>query len=132
MKQKNAAKIAWSKPNYHSLTTHTTMIIIFDRKGLSQLATLDVDTLRGADLSHLDLTNANLVQYDLRDVDLSNTNMRDADLRLADLSGAKLSGTNLSGANLTGAIVDNTALEQAVFNDESGVEKQNTQKVTLT
>lgn len=67
------------------------------------ILTLDVDTLKGVDLTGTNLTNA-----DLRGLDLTG-----ADLRGLDLTEAKLNGINLKDACLSGAILLGAELEGA-------------------
>jgi len=88
------------------------MIKILNKNG-ELLLSVDVDTLRGANLSCTDLRGANLSCTDLSGsnlscanlsgTDLSCTNLSCTDLRGANLSGTDLSGANLGGANLRGA-----------------------------
>jgi len=93
------------------------MIKILNKNG-ELLLSVDVDTLRGANLSGTNLSGANLSCANLsgtdlrgaylRDTDLScaylrGSNLSGADLSCTDLSGSNLSGANLSGANLSGA-----------------------------
>jgi len=82
------------------------------------LLKVDVETLRGADLSYADLSNANLSGANLHGADLSNADLRNADLsnanlRNADLSNANLSNANLHGADLHGANLSNANLHGA-------------------
>ena len=62
---------------------------------LTGVIVLEVETLRGANLSDANLSDAALRGADLRGADL-----RDADLRGADLSDADLSRADLRGADL--------------------------------
>ena len=82
------------------------MIIIYDRKGLSELARLDVDSLCGCDLRGHNLQNANLVQMDLSGCDLRDANLSGADLRLSNFSDADLRGARLDDALTDGANFD--------------------------
>jgi hypothetical protein len=79
---------------------------------------INLDTLRGADLSKADLSfaylrEADLRGADLRKADLDQANLSMADLREADLRGADLSGANLRGADLRGADLRGANLSRA-------------------
>jgi hypothetical protein len=74
---------------------------------------LEVEPIRGADLSSADISFANLSFANLRYADLSFANLRSANLVYADLSFANLRGANLRGAdlgeaNLSGANISST------------------------
>ena len=75
------------------------MIYIKNRAG-NILLELEVETLKGIDLSGAYLSEANLRKADLSEANLFKANLRGANLRGADLSGADLSGADLSGADL--------------------------------
>lgn len=64
------------------------------------LLTVQLDTLRGANLKGLDLRYADLNGLDMRGADLRGTDLSYASLIGADLSGADLSGANLSHADM--------------------------------
>ncbi len=83
------------------------MIIIYDRKGLCELARINTSTLRNIDLRGHNLENANLIQMDLSGSDLRDVNLLGADLRLANFTDADLRGANLSDALVEGAVFDN-------------------------
>lgn len=91
------------------------MIVIFDRKGLSQLLTLELDTLRNVELRGANLENANLVQVDLENADLREANLVGADLRLANLRGADLRGANLTGTDFAGAAMDGALTDKPLL-----------------
>jgi len=65
------------------------MIIIYDRRGLCELARIDADSLRNADLRGNNLENANLVQMDLSGSDLRGANLCDALLDGANTDNAR-------------------------------------------
>ena len=61
---------------------------------------LEIDSLRGADLSHANLSFTDLSYANLRWVNLMGADLRDADLRWVNLMGANLRGANLRDADL--------------------------------
>jgi hypothetical protein len=68
------------------------------------LATVDADSLVGADLSHRDLRGANLSGCDLRGAHFISANLENADLRGALLT-QSFPGANLRGTLLDGCVI---------------------------
>lgn len=93
-------------------------IPIFDKKGFTELAQIEAETLVGASFAGLDLSNANMIEMDLRKADFSGANLSHADLRLANLEGACFRGANLSGADLSNARVDGADFSGAIRAEE--------------
>jgi uncharacterized protein YjbI with pentapeptide repeats len=88
------------------------------RVGGEVIATVEAETLVGADLSGLNLDWANLTERELRDANFSHSSLTGANLSQADLRGANfdhavLAGTNLWGANMAGASLNETFLAGA-------------------
>jgi hypothetical protein len=82
------------------------------------VARIEVQTLRGAELSGVSLSHACLVGFDLREARLRNASLRNADLSEANLCGADLSGADLRGAALRGALFDASTCWPAAFDPE--------------
>lgn len=70
--------------------------------------------LSGCDLKQASLQGAVLVRANLNNTDLMEADLSDTDLRYADLSHAQLEGANLKGANLRC-----TALEGAIYTNDT-------------
>jgi uncharacterized protein YjbI with pentapeptide repeats len=82
------------------------MIEIKNRYTGNVMLSLDIDSLRRANLRGADLYGANL-----RGADLYGANLCGADLRGADLRGADLYGAYLRGANLDGEKINVTPIQ---------------------
>ena len=78
---------------------------------------LELESLRGADLTSADLRGAYLESTDLRGAYLTGTDLRSADLTGAYLTGAILTDADLRSADLTGAILRSADLTGAILTD---------------
>lgn len=94
------------------------------------LATIEAESLAGADLYKKELPEANLEGQDLtrtrfyganlKSANFKKATLKKADLQIADLTGANLAGANLTyahllGTNLAGADLTGADLKWAVF-----------------
>lgn len=91
------------------------------RSDLVQAALTEAN-LEGADLEKANLSGANLDRANLRNANLSFTSLNGASLRGASLLGAKLHGTDLRGADLSGAQVTQSALQEAHWQNATGIQ----------
>jgi uncharacterized protein YjbI with pentapeptide repeats len=80
-----------------------------------QFSSVDVQSMRAANLIRADLSHMDLSKTDLSYADLSGANLSGADLSYANLSGAYLREANLTQANLTGANLSHADLTDATL-----------------
>lgn len=79
--------------------------------------TLEMEDLRGLDLSQLDMAGASFARANLEGASLISSNLEEADLTEALMKGASLSGANLALCNLAGADLSSADLKSANLSD---------------